>query len=84
MRLPWLWRNPDVGFDRPCVRGTGIRTAVIFDRWQAGESIPSIASDYMTTVDKVIAAVGYEVGRRERYRREDYRSGLEYREAMRP
>lgn len=38
--------DPSVSFGRPVLAGTGIPTAVIADRYKAGESIESLADDY--------------------------------------
>ncbi|MGH8656325.1 MAG: DUF433 domain-containing protein [Gammaproteobacteria bacterium] len=38
--------DPRLGFGRPVIEGTGIRTEVIIDRFRAGEPIDSIAEDY--------------------------------------
>ena len=38
--------DPRLGFGRPVIEGTGIRTEVIVDRFRAGEKIESIAEDY--------------------------------------
>lgn len=38
--------DPRLGFGRPVIEGTGIRTEVVIDRFRAGETIESIATDY--------------------------------------
>ena len=38
--------DPYVSFGRPVLVGTGIPTAVIADRYKAGESIQALADDY--------------------------------------
>lgn len=38
--------DPRLGFGRPVIEGTGIRTEVIVGRFRAGELIDSIAEDY--------------------------------------
>jgi len=38
--------DPYVSFGRPVLAGTGVPTAVIADRYKAGESIESLADDY--------------------------------------
>lgn len=58
-----IWVNSDVGFGRPCIRGTGIRTAVVLERWLAGEAIEDIAADYALSVEQILAAVHFELGR---------------------
>lgn len=38
--------DPSVSFGRPILVGTGVPTAVIADRYKAGESIDALADDY--------------------------------------
>lgn len=38
--------DPERGYGRPVLDGRGIRTEVIVDRFQAGESVASLADDY--------------------------------------
>ncbi len=38
--------DPAVSFGRPVLKGTGIATAIIAERYKAGESIDSLAEDY--------------------------------------
>ena len=38
--------DPRLGFGRPVIDGTGIRTEIIIDRFRAGEKLESIANDY--------------------------------------
>jgi uncharacterized protein (DUF433 family) len=38
--------DPYIAFGRPVLTGTGIPTAVIADRYKAGESIDELANDY--------------------------------------
>ncbi len=38
--------DPRLGFGRPVIEGTGIRTEIIVGRFSAGETIDSIADDY--------------------------------------
>jgi uncharacterized protein (DUF433 family) len=38
--------DPRLGFGRPVIEGTGIRTEMVIDRFRAGESMESIATDY--------------------------------------
>lgn len=45
--------DPRFGFGRPVLDGRGIRTEVIVERFQAGESIASLAEDYGLSVDTV-------------------------------
>ena len=52
--------NPRVGFGRPTVTGTGISTAVLASLVRAGESVDSVAEDYVLSIDQVTAAIRFE------------------------
>lgn len=52
--------DPRVQFGRPCLRGTGIPTAVIHERWLAGEDMESIAEDYGRELADVQEALRFE------------------------
>ena len=52
--------NRAINFGRACVRGAGITTEVIADRFRAGETIPHIAEDYGMSSALVRDAVRYE------------------------
>jgi uncharacterized protein (DUF433 family)/DNA-binding transcriptional MerR regulator len=52
--------DPRVQFGRPCLLGTGIPTDVIGERFQAGETIESIAADYGVAHRQVEDAIRYE------------------------
>lgn len=53
--------DPDVSFGRPVLVGTSVSTAVIRQRIDAGEPVPSIAADYDITVGEVEEAIVYEL-----------------------
>jgi len=55
--------DPRVSFGRPVLTGSGIPTAVIADRFRAGESIASIAGDYDRTEAEIEEAIRYETVR---------------------
>ena len=76
MKNPWLWRRDGVGWGRVCIRGTGIQAAVVFDRWQAGEAVNALALDYDVPSAYVVAAINFELGRRNR-RTKAWREALE-------
>ncbi|MEO7035948.1 MAG: DUF433 domain-containing protein [Polyangiaceae bacterium] len=38
--------DPDFGFGKPVIAGTGIRTSAVVDRYMAGESMTALAEDY--------------------------------------
>jgi uncharacterized protein (DUF433 family)/DNA-binding transcriptional MerR regulator len=52
--------DPRIQFGRPCLLGTGVPTEVIGERFQAGETIESIAADYGVTSRQVEDAIRYE------------------------
>ena len=52
--------NPGLRFGRPCIIGTAIPTEMIFYRNQAGESVPSLASDYECDQLAITEAIKYE------------------------
>jgi len=52
--------SPLVGFGKPTVSGTGIHTAVVASRVDAGESLQEIARDYDLSLELVWSAVIYE------------------------
>lgn len=52
--------DPAVSFGRPTVSGSGIRTSVLVERVDAGESLPEVAEDYGLTEAQVRAAVLFE------------------------
>lgn len=45
--------DPSRGFGRPVVDGIGVRTAVVLQRFQAGEGISSLAADYALPTDVI-------------------------------
>lgn len=53
--------DPRIQFGRPCLAGTGIRTAVIIERYKAGDSIESLAEDYEITPSDIEEALRYEI-----------------------
>lgn len=52
--------DPRVQFGRPVITGTGIPTAVIHERWKAGDSVRELAEDYDRTADEIEEALRYE------------------------
>lgn len=52
--------DPRVQFGRPCLAGTGMPTAVIAERHQAGDSIRDIAHDFGLAPDAIEEAIRYE------------------------
>lgn len=52
--------DPRVQFGRPCLAGTGIPTAVVIERFKAGEELSSLAADYGRDVKDLEEAIRYE------------------------
>ena len=38
--------DPSVSFGRPTIIGTGVATAIVAERYKAGESVDELAEDY--------------------------------------
>ncbi len=53
--------DPKVAFGRPVLAGTGIPTAVLADRYKAGESIAELADDYECDTAQVEEAIRCEL-----------------------
>jgi len=52
--------NPLVSFGRPIVVGTGVPTVMIWERYQAGDSIAELASDYRMDTGAIEEAIRCE------------------------
>jgi uncharacterized protein (DUF433 family) len=52
--------DPTVSFGRPVIAGTSIPTAVLHERWKAGDSIHDLAEDYDRPVSEIEEALRYE------------------------
>lgn len=52
--------DPAVAFGRPIVARRGITTAVLVERYDAGESLTDVAADYDLTESEVTQAIVYE------------------------
>ncbi|HEX6099835.1 MAG TPA: DUF433 domain-containing protein [Thermoanaerobaculia bacterium] len=52
--------DPRIAFGRPVIAGTGIPTAVIHERWKAGDSVVALAEDYDRTPEEIEEALRYE------------------------
>ena len=55
--------DPRVSFGQPTVAGTGIGTAVVARRINAGEDLAAVADDYGVDVDRLVQAIVYETAR---------------------
>jgi uncharacterized protein (DUF433 family) len=52
--------DPMVAFGRPVIASTSIPTAVLHERWKAGDSIAGLAEDYDRPVAEIEEALRYE------------------------
>lgn len=52
--------DPTISFGRPVIAGTSIPTAVLHERWKAGDSIEALAEDYDRPLAEIEEAVRYE------------------------
>ena len=55
--------DPTIAFGRPCLRGRAVPTAVLADRFKAGEPMSELASDFNVTVDVIEDAIRCELNR---------------------
>ena len=53
--------NPAVGFGKPVIAGTGIPTAVLAERFKAGESVQALAEDYGAEKTAIEEAIRVEL-----------------------
>jgi uncharacterized protein (DUF433 family) len=53
--------DPRIGFGRPVISGTAVRTEVIAARLKAGESVQGLARDYRVEVGQIEEAIRYEL-----------------------
>jgi len=52
--------DPDFGFGLPVVAGTGVRTEILVERSEAGDSLDQIAADFGVSVESVHDALQFE------------------------
>jgi uncharacterized protein (DUF433 family) len=57
--------DPRVAFGRPVLAGRGVPTAVLADRFKAGDSLADLAQDYDTSSQIIEEAIRCELSRRE-------------------
>lgn len=55
--------NPEIAFGRPVIRGTRVASAIVFERYTAGESLMTIADDYDLELAPVEEALRCEIER---------------------
>ncbi len=54
-----------VSFGRPVIADSGVSTAIIAERWNAGENISELAHDYGLPAEKIEEAIWFEKAERE-------------------
>ena len=52
--------DPEIRFGQPRIPGTGIPTAIIYERKRAGETAEQLAAVYERSVTEVNSAISYE------------------------
>lgn len=52
--------DPRVGFGRPTLADTGVRTAIVVQRFKGGDSLQALARDYGRTVGEIEEAIRFE------------------------
>lgn len=56
--------NPRIAFGRPVLVGRGVPTAVLADRFKAGDTLADLAGDYDTSTEEIEEAIRCEIDRR--------------------
>jgi uncharacterized protein (DUF433 family) len=56
--------DPRIAFGRPVLRGKGVPTAVLADRFKAGDSLKELAGDYEAAPEDIEEAIRCELDRR--------------------
>jgi len=57
--------NPQIAFGRPVLAGRGVPTAVLADRFKAGDTLSELAGDYDISTEVIEEAIRCELGRRQ-------------------
>lgn len=57
--------DPRIAFGRPVLVGKGVPTAVLADRFKAGDTLADMAQDYDTSTQAIEEAIRCELSRRE-------------------
>ena len=52
--------SPLVSFGHPVIIGSGIRTQIVKDRFEAGESVADLAEDYGRSAEEIENAIRWE------------------------
>ena len=52
--------SPDIRFGQPTVAGTAITCAIVYERFQAGDSVAELAVDYDLPASDIEAAIRFE------------------------
>ena len=55
--------DPRVLYGRPVIAGIRVPTAVVYERWKAGESVETLAVDYSRSRDEIEEALRCEHAR---------------------
>lgn len=55
--------DPTIAFGRPALRGRSVPTAVLADRFKAGEAMSELANDFGVTVEVIEDAIRCELDR---------------------
>lgn len=55
--------DPAVMFGRPVIRGTRVTTAIVHQRWKAGEDIAALSEDYSIPFGDIEEALSWERGK---------------------
>ncbi len=53
--------DPNISFGRPILKGTGIPTSILADRFKAGDSFAELAEDYGRTSEEIEEAIRCEL-----------------------
>ena len=57
--FPGVTMDPDVRFGKPCIAGTRVDVAMIVGLFAAGETVETVAAEYMLTAEQVRSALAY-------------------------
>lgn len=58
-----IYLDPEYAFGLPVIAGSGVRTEIVFERWDADASREEIAEDFNLSVEDVDNALRFEVNR---------------------